>query len=220
MSPERLIALGGLVISIFLLSQLAPSAIRAWAIYSGVRSRRLADAGPLAIPPPDAVAQRVAELEALGFSRIGERFIQLPRTPIRYEWVLGEESGEAYVVIVPSTVIGTLIAFYTSFEDSTWVQTNFPRGAVVDRPTFHASFVTTSLTEALATHRAQVARLVAGHGHPRVIRTMADTLRMDADFRVHHGGLTLRPLIPRLIGPAIAALLLAILCAVLLVTGR
>lgn len=220
MSPERLIALGGLVISILLLGQLAPSAIRTWRIYSGVRNRRLADAGPLAIPPPEAVAQRIAELEALGFSRIGERYIQLPGTPIRYEWVLGEESGQAYVVIVPSTVIGTLVGIYTSFDDSTWVQTNFPRGAVVDRPTFHASFVNTSLTEALAAHRAQVARLVAAHGSRRVITTMADTLRMDVDFRTHHGGMTLRPMLPRLVGPAIAALLLAILCAVLLVTGR
>jgi hypothetical protein len=220
MSAERLVALGGLVISLLLLFQLAPPALRAWRIYSGVKTRRLADAGPLAIPPPEPVALRLEELGALGFTRIGERYIQLPGTPIRYEWVVGEESGEAYVVLVPSTVIGTLIAFYTSFEDSTWVQTNFPRGSVVDRPTFHASFVSTSLTEALATHRAQVARLVAAHGSPRKILTMADTLRMDADFRVHHGGMTLRPLIPRLIGPAIGAGVLAVLCAVLLVTGN
>jgi hypothetical protein len=220
MSAERLVALAGLLISLLLLRQLAPSALRAWRIYSGVRTRRLADAGPLVIPPPDPVAQRLVELEALGFSRIGERFLRLPGTPIRHEWVVGEESGEAYVVLVPSTVIGTLVGFYTSFEDSTWVQTNFPRGSVVDRSTFHASFVGTSLTEALAAHRAQVARLVAGHGSPRVIRTMADTLRMDADFRTHHGGMTLRPLIPRLVGPALGAAALAVLCAVLLVAGR
>jgi hypothetical protein len=219
-SAERLVALGGLVVSLLLLVQLAPPALRAWRIYSGVKTRRLADAGPLAIPPPEPVGLRLDELAALGFSRIGERFIQLPGTPIRHEWVVGEESGEAFVVLVPSTVIGTLVAFYSSFADSTWVQTNFPRGSVVDQPTFHASFVNTSLTEALAAHRAQVARLVAGHGSPRVIRTMADTLRMDADFRVHHGGMTLRPLLPRLVGPAIGAAVLAVLCAALLVAGR
>ena len=219
-SAERLVALGGLIVSLFLLAQLAPPALRAWRIYSGVKTRRLADAGPLAIPPPEPVALRLDELAALGFSRIGERFIQLPGTPIRYEWVVGEESGEAYVVLVPSPVLGTLVAMYSSFDDSTWVQTNFPRGSIVERPTFHASFVTTSLTEALATHRAQVARLVAAHGSPRRILTMADTLRMDADFRVHHGGMTLRPLIPRLVAPAIGAAVLAVLCAALLVAGR
>jgi len=82
-SAERLVALGGLVVSLLLLVQLAPPALRAWRIYSGVKTRRLADAGPLAIPPPESVALRLDELAALGFSRIGERFIQLPETPIR-----------------------------------------------------------------------------------------------------------------------------------------
>jgi len=220
MSAERLVALAGLVVALFLLSQSGPSAWRIWRIYSGVRTRRLADAGPLAIPPPDQVAERLEELGHLGFSRIGERFLQLPGTPIRYEWVVGEESGEAYVVVVPTTVIGSLVAFYTSFEDSTWVQTNYPRGAVVDKPTFHATFVPTSLTEALSTHRAQVARLVAAHGAPRRILTMADTLRMDADFRIHHGGQTIRPLTFRLLLPAVGAGALAVVCAVLLVLAH
>src|SRR5512143_167611 len=171
MSAERLVALAGLIVSLLLLGQLAPPAVRAWRIYSGVRTRRLADAGPLEIPAPEPVTQRLAELGALGFTRIGERFIQLPGTPIRYEWVVGEPSGETYVVLVPSPVVGCLVACYSSFDDSTWVQTNFPRGTIVDRPTFHASFVTTSLADALATHRAAVARLVAGHGSPRAIRS-------------------------------------------------
>jgi hypothetical protein len=220
MSVERLIALVGLGIAVLLLSQVGPPAWRVWRIYSGTRSRRLADAGPLEIPPPDGVSQRLEDLRALGFSRIGERFIQLPGTPIRYEWVVGEPSGEAYVVVVPSTVMTALVAFYSSFEDSTWVQTNFPRGSVVNRPTFQASFVPTSLTDALATHRAQVARLVAAHGRPRSIRTMSDTLRMDADFRTHHGGLTLRPITFRLLMPALGAGALAVVCALLLVLAR
>jgi hypothetical protein len=219
-TAERLVALVGLIISVLLLAQLGPPAWRNWRIYAGVRTRRMADAGPLEIPPPEPVAQRLSALAGLGFHRIGERFIQLPGTPIRYEWLVGEDSGEVYVIVVPSTVTGTLVALYSSFEDSTWVQTNFPRGAVVDRPTFHASFVTTSLDDALATHRAQVARLTAAHGAPRSIATMADTLRMDADFRVHHGGMTIRPLTVRLILPAVGAAILAVLCAVLLVLGR
>jgi hypothetical protein len=220
MSTERVIALVGLVVSLLLLGQLGPPALRTWRIYSGVRNRRLADAGPLEIPPPEPVAQRLAELGKLGFTRIGERFVQLPGLPIRYEWVVGEQSGMTYIVLVPSTLGGSLVGLYSSFEDSTWVQTNFPRGAIVERPNFTATFVDTSLEDALDRHRAQVARLVAAHGTPRSIRSMADTLRMDADFRIHHGGLTLRPLTVKLVAPALGAAALAVLCALLLLLGR
>lgn len=219
MPTERILALAGLVLSLLLLSRFGPPAWQAWQILAGVRKRRLADAGPLAIPPPPAVAERLEELWALGFSRIGERSVRLPGTPVRYEWDVGEESAEAFAVVVPLGTVRTIVGFYSSFDDSTWVQTNFPRGSVVDRPGFQASFVTTSLTEALAAHRAAVARLRAAHGEPRQIRTMADLLRMDADFRTHHGGLTLRPLTIKLVTPAIAAALLAVICGLLLI-GR
>ena len=219
MPTDRLLALAGLGLSLFLLARFLPSAWRAWQIYGGVRNRRLADAGPLEVPAPPLVRERLDELARLGFSRIGERYLKLPGTPIRHEWVVGEPSGEAYVVVVPVGSLSAIVAFYSSFDDSTWVQTNFPRGAVVDRPGFQASFVATSLADALATHRATVARLRASHGPARQIRTMADTLRMDADFRTHHGGLTLRPLTIRLVTPAIAAGLLAVISALLLL-GR
>ena len=163
---ERILALAGLVLSLLLLSRFGPPAWRAWQILAGVRKRRLADAGPLAIPPPPAVAQRLEELGALGFSRIGERSSGCPGRPIRYEWDVGEESAEG---VRGRGAAGdrarTIVGFYSSFDDSTWVQTNFPRGSVVDRPGFQASFVTTSLTEALAAHRAAVARLRPPTGH-------------------------------------------------------
>jgi hypothetical protein len=215
---DRILALAGLVLSMLLLARFGPPAWRTWRIYSGVRKRRLADAGPLEIPAPAAVHDVRHALEALGFSRIGERFLRLPGTPIRYEWNMGEPSGETYISIVPVTTVGAIVAFYTSFDDSTWIQTNFPRGAIVDRPGFQASFVPTSLEDALATHRAQVARLRGSHGAPRQVRTMADTLRMDDDFRTHHGGLTLRPLTIRLITPAIASALLALISGLLLLS--
>jgi hypothetical protein len=49
---------------------------------------------------------------------------------------------------------------------------------------------------------------------------MADTLRMDADFRTHHGGLTLRPLTARLVAPGIGAAVLTVLCGLLVLFGR
>jgi hypothetical protein len=220
MTVQGLLALAGLVAAVLLLARFAPGAWRAWRIYAGTRNRRMADAGPLEVPAPVGVAARLEELRALGFSRIGERFIRLPGVPMRYDWVMGEPTGETYAVTVPSLVGGFLVALYSSFEDSTWVTTSFPRGETIETPTFHVAFVPTSLTDALATHRATVARLAARHGPARRVRTMADSLRMDADYRTHHGGRTLRRLTLRLISPALGAAFLVAICALLVLLER
>jgi hypothetical protein len=220
MVVERILAAAGLFISLLLLWRFGLPAWRGWQIYSGVRSRRMADAGPLEISPPEAVAHRLDELEALGFTRIGERFLKLPDTRLRYEWLVGEESGETYVIVVPVAGLATLVACYTSFDDGTWVQTNFPRGESITRRDFFASFVSTNLTEMLAAHRRQVATLRAAHGTPRSIRTMADTLRMDAEYRTRHGGVTLRRLTFKLMSPALAAAALAVISFLLGVLAR
>jgi hypothetical protein len=219
MPSERLLALAGLVVALLLLSRLGPGAWRSWRIYAGVKNRRMADAGPLEIPPPLGVADRIADLRALGFERIGERYIKLPGTPIRYEWLLGEPSGEVYVSVV-TLLQGALVSCYSSFDDGQWVQTTFPRGATVERPLFQASFVTTSVGDALAYHRAAVQRLEATHGRPRQVRTMADSLRMDDDYRRRHGGATLGRLTWQVIGPALAALALAVISGLLLLVAR
>jgi hypothetical protein len=219
MTSERILALTGLVVALFLLARLGPGAWRAWRIFSGVKTRRMADAGPLEIPPPLGVSDRIADLHALGFSRIGERFIKLPGTPIRYEWLLGEASGEVYVSVVPF-LQGALVSCYSSFDDGQWIQTNFPRGANVERPLFQASAVDTSVRDALAQHRSAVARLAAAHGEPRRVLTMADSLRMDDDYRRRHGGATLGAPMARIVAPAGAAVVLAVVCAALLVTAR
>jgi hypothetical protein len=163
----------------------------------------------------------LAELRDVGFSRIGERWLQLPGTPVRYEWVVGEPSGETFVSVVPSpSAIGpTLVACYSSFPDGTWLQTNYPRGAVVERPQFHASFVMSSVADAVAAHRRDLERLRSTLGQPRRVLTMADTLRMDADYRTRHGGATLRRLTVSVVGPAVMAAGLAVICGLLLLVS-
>lgn len=219
MSPERLLAMAGLVVSLLLLARFGPPAWRSWRILVGVRSRRMADAGPQPVPPPPIVAELLDQLAALGFARIGERWLQLPGTPVRYEWVVGEPSGEVYACILPS-VLGVFAACYSSFPDGTWIQTSYPRGAMVERPQLHASFVTTSIADAVAAQRRTVERYRPSLGQPRRVLTMADTLRMDADYRTRHGGETLRGLTWRNSTPALGAATLALICALLLLVGR
>ena len=221
MTPERVLALTGLVVSLLMLARFGPPAWRSWRILSGVRQRRLADAGPKEITPPEAVAAHVPEIAKLGFSRIGERWLQLPGRPVAYEWVFGEASGETYLVMLPSVLIGGILAAcYTSWDDGTWIQTNYPRGAVVEKPHFHASYIVTSLPDAIAAHRGIVEVYRRSLGAPRSITTMADTLRMDADYRTRHGGSTLRPLTARIVTPALASGVLVVVCALLVLTAR
>jgi hypothetical protein len=217
---ERTLELAGLALAILLLLRFAPPATRAWRIYAGTKTRRLADAGPLEIVPPGAVAAILEQLRAIGFSRIGERFVVLPGRGRVDEWTWTDETGSTYVSVVPSRYIGALMCAYTVFPDGTWLQTNFPRGETIDRPNYVAHFVDSSPADAIAAHRADIERLRPAHGQPRPVRTMADSLRMDAEYRSRHGGVTLRRLTFSVMGPAFGAAGLAIICGLLLLLGR
>jgi hypothetical protein len=217
---ERTLEIAGLGLAILLLLFFTPPAMRAWRIYSGSRTRRLADAGPLEIPPPAPVAAILDELRGLGFQRIGERTLVLPDGQRRFEWTWGEETGETYVAVVPVRNLPALMACYTAFADWTWLQTSYPRGEIIDRATYVGRLVTTSPTDAVIAHRAEAARLRTDHGAARPVRTMADTLRMDAEYRSRYGGVTLRRLTARLMFPAFAAAGLAIICGLLLLLSR
>jgi hypothetical protein len=66
--------------------------------------------------------------------------------------------------------------------------------------------VTTTLADAVATHRIGLERVRAIHGSPRRVRTIADMLALDADYRVRFGGSRLRPMTIRIVVPALLAL--------------
>ncbi|HEX8024752.1 MAG TPA: hypothetical protein VF484_00975, partial [Candidatus Limnocylindrales bacterium] len=218
---ERTIELAGLGLAILLLLWFVPPAMRAWRVYAGTRSRRLADAGPEEIPPPAPVATVLEELGTLGFHRIGERTLVLPDGRRAFEWLWADELGYTYVAVVPSRILsGALVACYTAFADWSWLQTNFPRGETIDRPDYHARAVTTSVADQVAAHRAEAGRLAMTHGAPRPVRTMADSLQHDAEYRTRHGGVTLRRITFRIMAPAFVAAALAILSGLLLLLGR
>jgi len=217
---ERTLELAGLALAILLLLRFGPPASRAWRIYAGTKTRRLADAGPLEIVPPAPVAAVLEQLGTIGFSRIGERYVVLPSRGRVDEWTWRDETGSTYVSIVPSRYIGALMCAYSVFPDGLWLQTNFPRGETLDRPDHIARVVDSNPVDAIAAHRADIDRLRPAHGNPRLVRTMAESLRMDAEYRSRLGGSTLRRLTVNLMAPAFAAAGLAIICGLLLLLGR
>jgi hypothetical protein len=217
---ERTLELAGLLLSILLLLWFTPSALRALRLYGGVRTRRPVPAGPLEVAPPEEVSLAIADLRRLGFTRIGERTLQLPDGPIRMEWIMSDGPATTYALVVASRVFGYFMSLYSAYYDGTWVQTSYPRGETIDRPDYIARFVETSIEDAVTIQRRELARLRAGHGQPRSIRSMADAMQLDADYRTRHGGLTLRRLTGRAVVPALGAAGLALICGSLLLLGR
>lgn len=192
------------------LAILLPSAWRIWRIYAGAPTRRLTDAGPEVIPPPPDVAERLEELRDLGFHRIGERWAALPGVPIYYEWVVGDTSGATNIGLVTVLGVGALLECNTVWDDGMWIQTAFPRGVVLERPSLSVTFVTSTVARAVATHRERVERLRPSHGTPRAVLTMADSLRMDGELRSRFGNATLRPLLVPALWPALLAAMLVV----------
>jgi hypothetical protein len=218
---DRTLELAGLALAILLLLWFVPPASRAWRLYAGTKTRRLADAGPAEIPPPAPVAAVLDQLRTLGFHRIGERTLVLPDGRRAFEWLWADETGYTYVAAVPSRILsGVLVACYTAFADWSWLQTNFPRGETIDRSDYTARAVTTSIEDQVGAHRDEMGRLIPIHGAPRPVRTMADSLQHDAEYRTRHGGVTLGRLTSRLMVPAFASAGLAILCGLLLLLSR
>jgi hypothetical protein len=217
---RQTLELAGLALAILLVLRFTPPAIRTWRIYAGTRTRRLADAGPLEIPPPGPVAFILDQLRAAGLHRIGERTLVLPGDRRVFEWLWADDSGETYVAVVPSRPIGAFMACYTAFADWAWLHTGYPRGETIDRPDYVARFADSSPADALASHRREIERLRPIHGAPRPVRTMAESLVLDAEYRTRHGGVTLRRITFRVMSPAFAAAGLAIICGLLLLLGR
>jgi hypothetical protein len=204
MSGERVLAMLFIALSAAILVRAGPPAWRSWRIYAGTGQRRQQDAtARMPFAPPD-VADREALLEPLGYRRLGVTSLVLPAGE-RFAWILAAEDGDSYVIIVPRLGPIGLTGIYSAWRDGMWLGTMHPRGEAVDRTGMQMQVVGSTLAEAVAAHRAALARLREVHGDPRPVTRMADMLALDADYRVRFGGSRLRPITLRNMTPAILA---------------
>jgi hypothetical protein len=219
MSVERILALGVFACSALLLLRLGPPAIRSWRIYAGTAQRRQEDAAGRAPVQPVGVADRARLLAPLGYQRLGETRLVLP-VGERFGWIVAATDAESYGILVDAPAIGGLTGIYSAWIDGAWLATLHPRGQASDRQGLQVRIVSTTLEEAIAVHRQGVERLRQTHGSPRPIRTMADMLALDADYRERFGGSRVRPITMRIVLPTLLIAVIAILSLALVLTAN
>ncbi len=179
--------------------------------------RRDVDISHLNTPPPDSLRASIAEMEALGFQRLGELQVEEPeKGPIGQVWTFVNAEGTVLGEIAASAP-QPLSGFMTAFADGAITEVFYPHGESIDHPDYVHHYSNVSLADAYRRQCEQVAAFYEAHGAPRPIRTMQDCLDMSALYRERYSqrlmgsvmrSLTLAPLVANLVVLALAAGLL------------
>ena len=217
MPLSRILELGFLTVSVAVVALFAPGAVRALRTHFGTGSRRQADAtGRVPEEPDQDLIARIHILEGLGYRRLGETLTAIPGGA-EPAWILVAEDAGSYAILVPGWASTTgLTGFYSAWPDGTWLGTLHPRGTPLVFRTLRLRIASASLGDAAAAHRVEAAQVASDHGTPVAVRTMADMLRLDADYRIRFGGRELRPLLVRALAPVAVGLVMTLLALVIL----
>jgi hypothetical protein len=210
MPIERILAIGLLIVSSVMVVRFAPGAVRSWQIYAGTGKRRQKDAAGLAPETPLGVRDRLASLGEVGYRHIGETRLELP-VGERFAWIMAADDGESYAILAGGMSGVALTGIYSAWRDGMWLGTMHPIGSAADRPGLQIRVVTTTLADAVTTHRAGLERIRPVHGVPRAVRTIPDMLALDDDYRTRFGGsrllsITIRNVLPAVLAAAVLAL--------------
>jgi hypothetical protein len=217
MTIPSLLALGLCVLAVVLLARSGPVALGSWRIYAGTGRRHQEDAGLRAPVMPPGVQDRMAILAESGYHEIGVTRLELPDGE-RFAWILAAGDAESYIILAGGLSGVPLTGIYSAWADGTWLGTMHPRGTPIDRGGLHIRIVPTSLGLAVTEHLAGLARIRAVHADPRPVRTLADMLALDLDYRKRFAGTAIRSLTLRNMVPGIlsaGALVIAILLLIL-----
>jgi hypothetical protein len=193
---------------------------RAWRVYDGSSTRRPFDASGAGLQPPPELVPCLSALMRLGFHRLGEAQLDIPGVRAVTLTATGEpriagEPTTRHTIFVFVDNDGTVVAetgvvphaplltsFNSVYPDGSVVETMYPRGETIDHADFHSGHSKHSLDRAYHDQRGVMDRWRWEHGAPRVISTMSDYLRADADYRDRFAKRKLRgPMLRRQILP-------------------
>lgn len=129
-------------------------------------------------PPPPAARPVIAELQRLGFRRIGEAAIN-PQAPGPAVWYLLDTPGTTCAGVFEVHNTGVAVIYSWFGDDDAVLVTGFPAGTTIDDPDFRFHTVDTSLEDAYRYHLGQLTEFGAAHGFPLKLNSMQEILRLD-----------------------------------------
>ena len=218
MPAELIVDLVPALFATLLLLFLLPGAVRAVRTWTGAGHRRQEDATGRAPEPDDDIRDRIAALTRLGYRAIGETRTRVPGGDA-FAWVLAADDGTSYALLVQgSRTQRGLTGVYTAWPDGTWLGTFHPRGRPLSYRGLELLSVSGTLADVAAAHREEVTRASGLHGPPRPVRTIADVLVLDADYRTRFGGRELRSMVAWALLPTAIALGMTIVSVAALFT--
>jgi hypothetical protein len=138
---------------------------------------------------PKAVAEAIAQVEALGMERIGVQQVALRMIPYPMNnWIYATPDGAIYAEIspVPGLTPPALTGILSFFPNDAAIMTTYPVGENVQEADFHSRFSARSIQAAYDYHQRQTDAWRAIHGEPITVRTLADVERQDNIYRARH----------------------------------
>jgi hypothetical protein len=208
---------------------------RMWQVYDGAASRRPFDASGAGLQPTARVAEQLAALSQLGFTRLGEAQLDLPGQRAVQMTATGSvrvdgPARDRHTIFVLVDQERTIVAEtgdvpgVLSWSPSTallpiqpWWRRCF---RVASRSTIRTSTPATTATACNAPtddQRRHIDGWRVGHGEPLAITNMADYLRGDAAYRERYARRKLRgPLIRRQVVPAVIGLVVVFVIVALM----
>jgi hypothetical protein len=134
--------------------------------------------------PADGDAFRLmAELDRLGFHRLGETEMVIPELGLTaMSWVRVDAEGTTTAEVVDMPPEG-LLAFVSVFGDGAQIETGYPVGEQIRDPDYRTRQVSSSSAEAYALHRQEIDDFGQAHGRPLAVADMAGFIRHEVAGR-------------------------------------
>jgi hypothetical protein len=170
------------VVAVMLLGTGLLQYIRSTRVTTGAPTRRPRDASKEGHLPESAASQNVvAQLEKMGFTRMGETGETIPGHGEGFTWLLGNPDRTITVEVVDRQ--DGLCQFTTVFEDQAVIETSYPIGEHINKPNYYSRKNTTGLPQTYKAHVEEAKALIPQHGRPKSTPSIAAILEWDEIYR-------------------------------------